>query len=116
MASEQTARRRRYSGQMKAQVLAECEAPGASVAKVAMSHGINANVVHGWRKLARGASAVAVASPLEFVPVGLEGAQVRCAGERSIEVELRRGAVTMKLTWPLSAAADFAAWTRELLR
>jgi hypothetical protein len=24
--------------------------------------------------------------------------------------------VTMKLTWPLSASADFAAWTRELLR
>jgi transposase len=50
MASEQTARRRRYSNEMKAQVLAECDAPGASVAKVAMSHGINANVVHGWRK------------------------------------------------------------------
>ena len=43
MANEQTARRRRYSPEMKAQVLAECEVPGASVAKVAMSHGINAN-------------------------------------------------------------------------
>jgi len=116
MASEQTARRRRYSQEMKAQVLAECEAPSASVAKVAMSHGINANVVHGWRKLAREASEVTVASPREFVPVALEGAGVVRAGERGIEVELRRGAVTMKLTWPLSAAADFAAWTRELLR
>ena len=115
MASEQTARRRRYSQEMKARVLAECEAPGASVAKVAMSHGINANVVHGWRKLARGAGAVVVTGPPEFVPVALE-AEVPCAGERGIEVELRRGAVTMKLTWPLSAAADFAAWTRELLR
>ena len=116
MASEQTARRRRYSNQMKAQVLAECDVPGASVAKVAMSHGINANVVHGWRKLARGTSAVAVANPSEFVQVALEEARVPCAGERSIEVELRRGAVTMKLSWPLSAAVDFAAWTRELLR
>jgi transposase len=115
MANEQTARRRRYSQEMKAQVLAECEAPGASVAKVAMSHGINANVVHGWRKLARGASAVAVAGAREFVPVALEEDAVPCTGER-IEVELRRGAVTMKLTWPLSAAVDFAAWTRELLR
>jgi len=116
MASEQTGRRRRYSKETKAQVLAECEVPGASVAKVAMSHGINANVIHGWRKLARGASAAAVASPPAFVPVALEEAEVPCAGERSIEVELRRGAVTMKLTWPLSAAADFSAWTRELLR
>ena len=116
MASEQTARRRRYSQEMKAQVLAECAVPGASVAKVAMSHGINANVVHGWRKLARGASEVAVASAREFVPVALEDAEVPCAGERSIEVEVRRGAVTMKITWPLLAAGDFVAWTRELLR
>ena len=116
MAIEQTARRRRYSPEMKAQVLAECEVPGASVAKVAMSHGINANVVHGWRKLARGASAMVVTSPPEFVPVALEEAEVPRAGERGIEVELRRGAVTMKLTWPLTAAVDFAAWTRELLR
>ena len=116
MAREQTSRRRRYSQEMKAQVLAECEVPGASVAKVAMSRGINANVVHGWRKLARGAGEVAVVNRQEFVPVALEEAAVPSAGERGIEVELRRGAVTMKLTWPLSAAADFAAWTRELLR
>jgi transposase len=38
--------------------------------------------------------------------------QAGCA----IEIELRRGAVAMKVSWPLSAAADFAAWTRELLR
>jgi len=116
MASEQTARRRRYSKEMKAQVLAECEVPGASVAKVAMSHGINANVVHGWRKLVRGANEVTMANAREFVPVALEDAGVPRVAERGIEVELRRGAVTMKLTWPLSAAADFAAWTRELLR
>ena len=116
MASEQTVRRRRYSQEMKAQVLAECEVPSASVAKVAMSHGINANVVHGWRKLARGGSGSAVVKAHEFVPVALEEAAVARSGERSIEVELRRGAVMMKLTWPLAAAAEFAAWTRELLR
>ena len=33
-----------------------------------------------------------------------------------IRIELRRGAVTMKITWPRSATADLAAWTRELLR
>ena len=101
---------------MKAQVLAECEVSGASVAKVAMSHGINANVVHGWRKLARGGSSAAVVMAPDFIPVALEGAAVARSSERSIEVELRRGAVTMKLTWPLSATVDFAAWTRENLR
>ncbi len=116
MASEHTARRRRYSREMKSQVLAECGTPGASVAKVAMSYGINANVVHGWRKLARGDGEAPVVKPREFVPVVLEGAAASNSAECGIEVELRRGAVTMKLTWPLSAAGDFAAWTRELLR
>jgi len=115
MTSEQTARRRRYSKEMKAQVLAQCGAAGASVAKVAMSHGINANVVHGWRKLARAGGEAPVVKPREFVPVVLEGGVPRSA-ERGIEVEVRRGAVTMKFTWPLWASSDFAAWTRELLR
>jgi transposase len=116
MASEKAATRRRYSPELKAQVMAECDAPGASVAKVAMSHGINANVVHGWRKLAREGGAASIVTRGEFVPVALEPTPVPAVAERGIEVELRRGAVTMKVTWPSSATADFAAWTRELLR
>ena len=38
--------RRRYGAELKRQVLAEYAQPGASVASVALSHGINANVVH----------------------------------------------------------------------
>jgi transposase len=108
MASDKTVSRRRYSNEIKAQVVAECDVPGASVAKVAMSHGINANIVHGWRKLAREGGAGAIATTREFVPVPR-------AVERGIEVELKRGAVTMKISWPPSATADFTAWTRELL-
>ncbi|WP_343625546.1 transposase [Roseateles puraquae] len=46
-------RRRGYSRELMAQILAECELSGVSVAKVALAHGISANIVHGWRKLAR---------------------------------------------------------------
>ena len=53
MGTENSRKRRRYGAELKAQILAECEVPGASVAKVAMSRGINANIVHGWRKLVR---------------------------------------------------------------
>jgi transposase len=38
------------------------------------------------------------------------------ARDEHIEVELRRGALTMKIAWPMSAAAELAAWTREILR
>jgi transposase len=108
--------RRRHSRELKAQMLAECEAPGASVAKVAMSHGINANIVHGWRKQAREGGAMQSARSLEFVPVSLAPtAQLPCA-ERKVEIELRRGTVCLKISWPTSATTDLATWTRELLR
>jgi transposase len=42
MTSDKTTTRRRYGADFKAQVVGECNARGASVAKVAMSHGINA--------------------------------------------------------------------------
>lgn len=116
MTSDKTTTRRRYSADFKAQVVGECNTRGASVAKVAMSHGINTNVVHGWRKLARDAGAASAVCPREFVPVVLPAPPMQSVAERGIEVELRRGTLTMKITWPSSATADFAGWTRELLR
>jgi transposase len=107
--------RRRYSAELQAQVLAECSAPGASVAKVAMSHGINANVVHRWRQLAREGRGTTATITGEFVPVSLP-ASSPAATARDIQIQLRRGATTMTISWPLSAAADFGAWMRELLR
>jgi len=71
---------------------AECEAPGASVAKVAMTHGINANIVHGWRKLAL-EHAISPAATTAFVALAIESTSLP---ERRIDVELRRGAVSMR--------------------
>jgi hypothetical protein len=34
----------------------------------------------------------------------------------TIDIEVSRGAVTMKARWPLSAALQCAAWARELLK
>lgn len=44
-----------------------------------------------------------------FIPVTL--APMRAVGD--IGIELRRGATLVKVTWPLVAAADCAAWMRE---
>jgi transposase len=107
-------RRRRYDAVLKAQIVAQCDEPGASVANVAMAHGINANIVHGWRKLARRSGAMG--SPVRFVPVTVAPAGREPVDERSIEVELRRGGITIKLSWPMSSAMDLSAWMREMLR
>ena len=114
MASERVATRRRYDDGLKAQVIAECGASGASVAKVAMLHGINANVVHRWRQLAREAPVPAPARTSEFVAVSLAPPPV-AAPARDIQVQLRRGATAMTITWPVSASAEFGVWMRELL-
>lgn len=100
---------------MKAQVVAACDEPGESVAKVAMAHGIKANVVHRWRPLAREGKATP-AKAGEFIALPLTVARETAPASAAIPVELRRGPVTMTVAWPTSAAADFAAWVRELLR
>lgn len=103
-------RRRRHSAELKAQVLSECAQPGASVAGVALSHGINANLAHKWRRRVQAAS-----SPMaSFVPVALPAPS--CPTPADIRVQLRRGATSMSITWPVAAAAQCAAWMRELLR
>lgn len=44
-------KRRTYSKQFKAEVAAQCLMPGASVSAIALSHGINANVIRKWLPL-----------------------------------------------------------------
>ena len=104
--------RRRHSRELKAQILAECAEPGASVARVALTHGINANVVHKWRRLAGGSDASAAAPT--FVPVSLPPPV--SAPTADIRIELRRGATNVAVMWPVAAAAECAGWMRELLK
>jgi transposase len=102
--------RRRHSRELKARVLAECSLPGASVAGVALAHGINANVVHKWRRQAAGGTE-ATPGP-SFVPLALPAPAIAA----DIRVELQHGATRMAVTWPAAAAAECAVWMRELLK
>jgi transposase len=106
---------RAYPAEFKAQLLAECEQPGASVAKVALAHGLNANMLHTWRRDARGAPGVSrpVAQP-EFVSLPVPAPTSSTTS--SIRIELRRGATTVAVSWPTDAADACAAWLPELLR
>jgi len=103
---------RRHSAELKQQILAECAQPGASVASVALSHGINANVVHKWRRLAH-APSTDVHVPT-FVAVALPAPG--CAPAPDIRIELRRGATSVSLTWPVPAAEYCAAWMRDMFK
>jgi transposase len=114
--TETTSRRRRHSKDVKAKVLAECEQPGASIASVAMAHGINANLVHKWRGRAMKQQAAAAESgSAAFIPVPLPTTAMPPVAVE-LRIEVRRGAMTATVCWPLSAAAECAVWLREVLR
>ena len=112
--------RRRHSAELKQQVLSACNMPGASVAQVALAHSLNANLVHKWRRMTgRGAGAAPVAGQRDaFIALAMEtsAASATSPPAPDIRIELRRGAMAVHVAWPLAAAADCAAWLRELLR
>ena len=136
--------RRQHSAELKAKVLAACSEPGVSIAAVALSHGLNANLVRKWR-VGRGlkrtgitaAPAMPVATPTSptlpplaaqarFLPIELSapsaaartvvagGADTAHRAEPVVHIELRRGSSSLTVRWPSSAAGDCALWLREL--
>ena len=116
--------RRNHALELKKAVLDECHA-GASVASVAMVHGLNANLVHKWRRLAQGRVVAAVTPPTPaptFIPLVITSPALpaptlpACAEPRELRIELRRGAIVVTVNWPMSATSECAGWLRELLR
>jgi transposase len=97
--------------------------------RLAGQHAMNANVLHRWLKehhrsgrhqLAAHSPAAAAApetaSPLAaFIPLELPAAAQQPEA-REIKVELRKGALSMVVTWPVSAAAELASWTAAVLK
>jgi transposase len=88
-----------------------------SVAAVALTHGLNANLVRRWlqKRDANIASAVArvpVKLPAAaFVPVPVQST----AHTLDIRLELRRGGATVVVSWPAQEAAACGRWLKEWL-
>ncbi len=114
-------RRRFYSPELKLQVVQTCAQPGASIAGVALQHGINTNIVHRWiREHSQG---TVVIQPQAFVPVTLStepepvaSKPVAVAATSEIRMELRRGTSSVTVMWPSELAGDCGVWLREWLR
>ena len=68
-----TGPRRKYPVEEKLRILEETRRPGASIAEVARVHGINANVVFGWRRLGqRGLLRAPAPESAALLPVKVE--------------------------------------------
>jgi len=108
-------RRRRWSDEVKGQVVAESYEPGTVASEVARRHDITPQHLFAWRKAARAGRLVlpAASSPM-FVPVvtapgnvGAAGAVTRSAG--SIVIEIAGAAVRA------DPGVDLG-WLRDVLR
>jgi len=65
-AGESGRRRRRWSDEDKARIVAECDGPRSSVSLVARRHDLNANLLFSWRRQFRGRRRCA--GEVSFVP------------------------------------------------
>lgn len=126
---------RTYTPQFKAELVAMCQKPGASIAAVALQHGMNANLLHRWRKewaqglhRLEGGITATVATPQTpaFIPIELSRAASNTTSEQpcvasstpaaDIRIECQRPGMSVTVHWPLSAAAQCAQMLCELLQ
>ncbi len=123
-------RRRLHSDEFKANAVALAAQPGMSMAAVAMSLGINANLLRRWVRDAeiqpRRPEPVDAPKALPgvtpgpavsgFVPVHLPAPAEAPAPPGDIRIEVRRGAVHVVMTWPAALVSECGGWLRDLLR
>ena len=115
---------RKHSKEFRAEVIQACREPSASVAAIALRSGLNANVVYRWLREealsvhADGHSGGAMVEwpDAQFSAVQLPQPSPALAPSTDIRVEMRRGASTVTVSWPLQGAGQCAAWLREWLR
>ncbi len=110
--------RRWYTAQFKASVVEQCARSGVSVAKVALGHGLNANLVRKWINADRVERRVDDASglPVALIPVSVSDAPQQPERAGCIvmpALELRVGNVAVSLS-PGATAEQLRAIVQAL--
>lgn len=113
MEEVKTTGRRRHDAELKRRVLDACGQPGTSVARVALEHGLNANLVHKWRRRA-GRAAPTLQQSQVFLPLVVPDPPAPASAD--IRLEIKRGATSVTIAWPLAESLACAAWLRDVLR
>jgi transposase len=96
----ETRRRRRYDPIVKQQIVEQTLVPGASVARIAREHGVNANQLFKWRRqhlAPRATPTASTAAPAAWLPVTMvaEPATAVSPPAGQIAITLPGGQVTV---------------------
>jgi len=103
--------RRQYGTEFRAQLIEAASQPAVSVAAIALSNGMNANLLRRWISVARGremmmGAVTGTSTPVHgFVPLATPSR----GSDRDVRIELSRGSMSIKVSWPVSAAGACAA-------
>jgi len=102
--------RRTHGAEFKAQVLAECQQPGASVAAIALAHGLNVNLLRKWL-VGRGLKRAGLPAPRRVSGRHPAASAMPAPALQFIPVELAAptSPATAPITAPNTAAADSPA-------
>ena len=103
--------RHSYPKPFKAQVVQEYLHAGASIASVALSHGINANLVRKWIPLYRDADSKNLPA---FIPLKLEPS-VHDRPEPSIRIDVPSEHGSLVVNWPVNDPEGCARFIRGLI-
>jgi transposase-like protein len=86
-------RRRSWTAEQKAQIVAECDEAGAPISAVARRHGLTPQQLFGWRRAARRQAEEASGKGAAFARVIVEsGAPISPVGRKSRPIEVVIGA------------------------
>ncbi|MDX8483466.1 transposase [Mesorhizobium sp. VK24D] len=85
--------RRRYDPASKDRLVAACLEPGVSVSRLALEHGVNANLLRKWIKKRRESQSLPPSSPPAFIPV-----QIESAADRALSRQRSMAAVDLPAT------------------
>ncbi|MGY5795260.1 IS66-like element accessory protein TnpA len=83
-------RGRRHDPVWKARLVAACLEPGASVSRLALEHGVNANPIWKWKKKHKETHPIPPSSASAFIPVEIRAVadQTLSRQSRSLELDL----------------------------
>ena len=107
-------KRRQYTPEFKAQLMAESQIPGASVARIALDNDLNANLLRRW--ITESKQADQQPSPA-FVPINLPAAVAPAVkNSNCIRIEIPRPSGPIVVEWPAEQAQQCALFMRTLLQ
>lgn len=126
-------RRRSYTPQFKAEMVAQCVQSNVSLASLAVEHGMNPNVLHRWvteherygRHSVTGdspaikPSSLAVRTSLpasSLISIPVPSSPSVNDSQDCIRLEVTQGTTRVSLSWPINGASQCAAFLREWLR